>query len=526
MAKKIVDYSNLDKDKLIEVIYDLLDQNNKLKALLFAGKSEKSKKSSEKEDKYFNESEELSSQSDDQNLESEDTNQDATGSKEPKHGSHEHKKHGGGRTPLPPTLERRKFLLPLPDSENHCSQHDCRLTKIGEKFMSEQLEYIPGQLYIRENYIETCKCSKCDIENLAPNIIQSQLPEFVIPKSFASPSLLAQIIIGKYVDALPIYRQESIFQRLGVELSRATISRWIIHVGKLVQPIINLMTEDLKNCPVIHVDETTCQVLKEKDRSATTKSYMWVAATAIDAPIVIFNYHQNRSAKAGAELLEDYDGIVVADGFSAYPSLARQYHFLLAGCMAHVRRKFFEAEKFASKANIKSERNNAILIINAIKKLYAIERDLKDSHADFDRIFHVRTAESSPVFNDMFNKISELTPIVTPKSLLGKALSYALDMKNRVSVFLSNGRVPIDNNRAENYIRPFAVGRKNWTFFDTPQGAQASANLYSLTSSAKACGISEDVYLQHIFQKLPLAKTIDDFADLMPHKCKYLALQN
>jgi transposase len=248
--------------------------------------------------------------------------------------------------------------------------------------------------------------------------------------------------------------------------------------------------------------------------------------TAVGDPIVIFQYHPNRSKNAAAELLDDYKGIIVADGYSAYTSLLKTASFKLAGCMAHVRRKFFEAEKYAKASKIKEELIQSTQFLRNISLLYKVERKLKEQNADYDTILQTRIAESVPILQTMELKLKELEHSVLPKSPLGKAINYSLNQWSKLTLFTTNGQIPIDNNAAENAIRPFVVGRKNWLFADTPKGAHASANIYSLIESAKACGIEPSKYLKYLLENISAAKNVEDIDALMPHKCRDALIQN
>lgn len=432
------------------------------------------------------------------------------------------KKKRGTRKKLPKNLKRHDNLKKLTDQEKSCHLHGCQRIVLGKKFINETLVFVPASAFISVNYVETCKCVECEISGSQNSFIHAEPERSIIPKSFASPSLLSQIIVSKYQDGLPLYRQQKIFERYQIPLDRTTLARWIIQVAKECQPLLKLMKECAQEQDVIHLDETGVQVLKEPNRRADQNSYMWVMKTATGAKLVVFEYHQNRSAKAAYEFLGDYKGTVVADAYNAYQTLQKGSSFTLAGCWAHVRRKFFDAEKYAKNAKVKNHQNQALVVLNRIRELYKIEKNLRESNADASKILMIRTTKSIPILDKLKAFLNQLAVDITPRSPLGKAVYYALNQWECLMCFTRNGTVPIDNNPAENAIRPFVIGRKNWLFSDTPKGAEASACMYSLIESAKANGICPQVYLEYIFTQIPNATSVDDYSKLMPHNCTHL----
>jgi transposase len=424
-----------------------------------------------------------------------------------------------GRKPLSAELPRVEIVHDLPEDERVCAQDGTPLERIGEE-VSEQLDYQPARLrvirHVRPKY--ACPCCREGVK-IAP------VSPSVIPKSMASAALLACVVTAKFVDGLPLHRQETQFARLGVLLGRATMAGWLVRLGTLVQPLINLLAEAMMNSPVIHCDETRLQVLKS-DKAPTADHWMWVrAAGPPGRKIVLFDYDASRGGQVPKRLLEDYRGVVLTDGYEPYAAVAQSLGFTHAGCMAHARRKFDEALKAQPTARLSERDGHAKTALAFIRELYQIERPLWDREKPVtaeDRV-RVRAQLSRPVMERFHAWLSALAPQVLPESQLGKAVRYTLNQWSKLSVFLTRGEVPLDNNRCENAIRPFVLGRKNWLFANTVSGAKSSANLYSLVETAKANGLEPHAYLTTLFEKLPTLTTVEDFEALLPWNVKAAA---
>jgi transposase len=411
-----------------------------------------------------------------------------------------------GRKPLPADLPRIRIEYDLPESENRCTC-GCERTVIGEE-TSEQLDIIPAKIqvlvHVRKKY--ACKACEGDIK-LAP------LPAQPIPKSNASPGLLAHIAISKYQDALPLYRQESILHRTGIDIPRNTLANWMIKAGILLQPLLNLLEEQLLAYPVMHCDETTLQVLKEPDKPARSKSYMWVRVGGPPTqPIRLFHYAPSRSGAVASDLLEGYQGYLQTDDYAGYNSVCTNTAITQLGCWAHVRRKFIDAQKATSGKNRSS--GKADMAVSLIGKLYAIEKTIKTT--DIQARHQVRQQESVPQLKNIRAWLDKTQHNTLPKGLLGKALSYLDKNWNKLTVYTEDGRLSIDNNPAENAIRPFVIGRKNYLFSATVRGATSSANIYSLIETAKANGLEPYAYLRQVFTNLPKATTVEQIEAMLP----------
>lgn len=420
-------------------------------------------------------------------------------------------KRRGKRQALPTHLPRVEVTHELPESELIC-RCGCRKQEIGVE-ASEQLDIIPMQVRVIRHLRKTYACRTCET---AP--VTADKPAQVIEKSLASPSVLAMLLTSKYVDGLPLYRFEKLLSRHGVEVSRQTLARWVIQCGESLQPLLNLMREQLLASPILHADETPVQVLKEPGRAPSTPSWMWVQTGGPPQhPVVLFHYSPSRAQSVPLHLLEDYQGYLMSDDYGGYNAIAAQPGVERLACWAHARRKFVDAQKLQPKGKT----GRADMALNWIKRLYAIEREFKDA-PDAERL-QARQQLSRGILEQLKAWLDKTQPQITPQSALGKALSYLASNWSRLERYIEAGHLPIDNNRAENAIRPFVIGRKNWLFSDTPRGATASAQLYSLIETAKANGQEPYAWLRHVLERLPSAQCVEDYEALLPWNCTTLS---
>ena len=412
-----------------------------------------------------------------------------------------------GRKPLPFDLPRIRIEHDIPESEKHCAC-GCMRTEIGEE-TSEQLDIIPAKIQVLVHVRKKYACKQCE-----SGITIAPLPAQPLPKSNASPGLLAHVAISKYQDALPLYRQETILQRAGVDLGRNTLANWMIKAGILIQPLLNLIQDQMLSYPVLQCDETRVQVLKEPGKEPSSNSYMWVRVGGPPTrKMILFHYASGRGGAVASELMADYHGYLQTDDYGGYNAIGKDSKITQLGCWAHARRKFIDAQKAIGK-NKKS--GKATTAINLISKLYAIERRLRKSNVDEGEIYRVRQQEALPQLEKLRLWLDTTLHAVTPKGLLGKALSYLDKNWEKLTIYTQDGRLAIDNNGAENAIRPFVVGRKNWLFSASVRGAKASANLYSLIETAKANGCEPYAYLRHVFAELPKVQTVEQIEALLP----------
>lgn len=419
-----------------------------------------------------------------------------------------------GRKPIPDDLPRVEVVHDLPEEDKVCSC-GCSLSRIGEE-TSEQLDIIPAKMQVIRNIRPKYACRKCEgLDDEGPSVKTAPVPAQIIPKSMATPGLLAYILTAKFADALPFYRQEKQFARLGVDLGRSTMCNWAMKAAEACQPLLNLIQDEIQSGPIINIDETTVQVLMESGRDPTTKSYMWIFRRGDpDKTALLYQYHPTRSGSVASEFLRDFKGYVQTDGYSGYDFLDHQKDIRHVGCWAHARRKFMDVVKAQGKNRKKT--GSADVALNYIRKIYRIEKQARKDELTSEELHRERRDKARPIldeFRDWLVKRSSQTP---PKGLLGKAIKYTLKQWDRLVGYLEDGRLSPDNNAAENCIRPFVLGRKNWLFSGTPEGAAASAALYSLIETARTNNLEPYSYLRYIFGKLPLAETIQDFEALLP----------
>ncbi|RLA16221.1 MAG: IS66 family transposase [Gammaproteobacteria bacterium] len=429
-----------------------------------------------------------------------------------------HTRARGGRRPLPAWMPREEILHDLSEEEKICAHDGEPLVEIGRE-TSEQVEFIPATARVLVHVRPKYGCPRCKTGvRIAP------MPPQPIPKSVASPSLLAYVAVSKYADALPLYRQQGMLERIGIEISRATLAAWMIKLGELVGPLINLMREELLESGFVQCDESRYQVLKEPGKSAESLSYIWVQrATAHGHPLILYEYDRSRSAEVPKRLFEGYEGVLQTDGYEGYGAIGREPGIIHAGCWAHARRKFTDALKVGGKnrkkgAKRSKKQSKAEAGLRFIQKLYAVEREVKEASPE-ERV-RVRQDRSLPILSDLRQWLDESLGAVVPQSLTGKALAYLNGQWPKLVRVFEHGEVPIDTNLVENAIRPFAIGRKNWMFADTVHGAEASANLYSLVETAKANDLEPWAYLERVFEEIPRAETLQDFDALLPHRIR------
>lgn len=431
------------------------------------------------------------------------------------------------RKPLPPHLPRVERLIDIPEDEKVCALSGTRLVRIGEE-VSEQLDVEPAKVTVirtvRPKY--ACPCPLCRSRGEGPQAAGEARVPFVrvapaelqpLPKTMAAPGLLAYIVTAKYADALPLYRQEAIFKRSGIDLKRSTMSSWVIGLGALVRPLLNLAQEKLLEQPVIQGDETRIQILTGTGKAATSDSYMWCFVNGCrDGPrIILYELGPTRSHAVPLRFLEDYRGYLQSDGYEAYQTFAnKRPHVTLVGDWAHVRRKFDEAIK-ALPADFKGE-VKAQVGLDMVSDLFRIEREvIGDQAANVERQ-RLRQELSRPLVDRIKAWADETSAAVPPKTLTGIALGYLLGQWPKLTHFLDDPILRLDTNPVENAIRPFVVGRNNWMFSSVVAGAEASAALYSLVCTARANGRNPFEYLKAVFTELPKATTADQIEALLP----------
>lgn len=418
-------------------------------------------------------------------------------------------------------LPVKEVLIDLPEKAKVCVTCGRPLKQIGRKFIRRELEVIPQTVTILEYYTYTYSCESCEKSSGYANIYSPKSPPPLMKHSLASPSTVADVMTKKYVEGLPLSRQEKMWKRIGVELSRATLSNWVIQsTQNWLKPLYRRMKKQLLESPVIHADETVVQVLKEPDKSPTSESRMWVYATPERSgiPIRYFEYQPDRKGCRPRDFLKGFTGCLVTDGYAGYNQVLGVTR---CGCWAHVRRKWREA--MPKGATTKTSK--AAIGYEYCNKLFALERKYAKLSDAVRKT--ARQAEVEPLLDAYWLWLSTVYP--ESGSKLEEAVHYSLNQKEQLCAFLTNGQVEISNNTAENAVRPFVLGRKNWLFCDTVKGADSSAIVYTLVESAKANGIEPYAYLLLLLKELryygktPANQVLDRYMPWQPYvmsKCQ------
>jgi transposase len=436
-----------------------------------------------------------------------------------------------GRKAIPAEFPRIPVVHDIPESQKICPHDGTALKVIGHE-SAERYDYIPPQLrvLVDQRLKYACPCCHQGVK-IAP------LPPRLLPKSMASPSLLAHITTAKFVDGLPLTRQSKQFERLGVNLGPGTMGLWVNTIGaEKLPPLIALLHEAALAEPVLHCDETTVQVLKS-EKAPTSDHYMIVrAAGPPGRRIVLFDYAQTRNVETLKRVLTGpegpYRGKLVCDGLELYDYVGEDAAFAgmtLFGCLTHCRRYYDKSAKVTESPS--AQQLARVAIKDFLGKVFFAERQIQEQREARERsggvwtlaeTLKIRQERAAPVMTGFKAWVDELAPAVPPKSTLGKALGYTISQWDKLSRFLAHPDVPAHNNRVENDLRPFAVGRRAWLFMDTQHGAIASANIYSVVGTCRANGINPHAYLTYLYEQLPRATMLDELEALLPWNLKPL----
>lgn len=404
----------------------------------------------------------------------------------------ETKKDHPGRMKLPEHLERREIIIEPADKNEGCK-------KIGEE-VTEELEYEPGKLFI-SRYIRP-KYATADNEA----VIIAPMIERPLPKAIAGPGLLSQIVIDKYVDHLPLYRQIERFKREGINIPYSTITDWISATCKLITPLYDALVKLVLKSDYLHADESPIKVLDKDKKGQTHRGYFWVYHNSIDRA-VIFDYQQGRGREGPMEILKDFKGHLQTDGYAVYDLFKDTENITVLHCMAHARRMFFEAQA--------NDLPRATHAMKEIQKLYDIERRAKEQSLRVEEILQLRQRESLPVLEALGKWMKDQYVQTLPKSSIGKALGYSIERWNELMTYTTDGKLNIDNNPVENSIRPVAIGRKNYLFAGSHEAAQRSAMLYTLMGTCKLHGINPSIYFKDVLQRIS-NHPINKITELLP----------
>ena len=420
------------------------------------------------------------------------------------------RKKGGGRRPLPDDLLRIRRDYDLTADQRCCQNCGHTLSPIGES-VSEQLEIIPALMYVMQHVRKKYACKQCE-----EGVKQASQPPQPIPKSMAGPGLLSHIIIAKFCDALPLYRQESILQRSGIDLKRSNLCQWVRRCATLLSPLVCRLRARILAYDIAFSDETTVQVLKEKGRRAQKKSYMWVfSGGPPDQFSIVYRYYPGRHGVVATDFFEDYQGYLHADGYSGYNPICSQ-RTTRVGCWAHCRRKFMDVLKGLPKNRPPGLADEALARIG---QLYRIERQAKEDACTTAQRYSRRQEEARPILDAFKPWLDEYKNKTSAHTLIGKAIRYALNRWSSLVRYIDDGRLHIDNNHSERLMKAFAVGRKNWLFYDQVDGANAGAILYSLIETCRHHGLDPYLWMRYALKILPLATTDEAIDALLPYHC-------
>ena len=399
------------------------------------------------------------------------------------------------RRPLPPELPRIETVHEPTSCD--CASCGATLVKIGEH-ISEKLDVEPMKFFVRRDVHPQYACRACE------TIVAEPVAPAILDRGLAAPGLLAQVAIQKYTDHLPLYRQEAIFARYGIELSRTTLAEWIGVIGLRLQPLVDALRARLLDAPVLHADETPVAQL-DPGAGKTKRAYLFAYRSADGPPIILFDYRASRAGKHAADFLDDWCGALMVDDYGGYKALFANGITELA-CWAHARRKFFDVHK-ASASPLAKE------ALERIGALYAIEAKLRD--IDAATRHRERQRYLAPKLDELKRWLDDLSTKVLGNSGLAGAVRYTLRRWSALVRVLDDGRHPIDNNPIENAIRPIAIGRKNWLFAGSESAGQRAAAIMSLLATAKANGIEPHAWLTDTLTRLPTTKD-RHIASLLP----------
>ena len=408
---------------------------------------------------------------------------------------------GHGRQRLPKSLERRRVVFDLAAEERRCAQCQSELKHIGEE-ISERLEYVPASLHVIEEACQKYACAK------GCTVVTAAKPPAPIEKGMAGPGLLAHVAVSKYGDHLPLNRQEAIFARQGVDLSRKTMCDWMRQCAELVTPLYELMKERALSSKVVQTDDTPVPVL-DPELPHTRTGRIWTYVGDATHPYTVYDYTPNRSRDGPDEFLKDFRGYLQADAYSGYDGIYKDAArgVTEVACMAHARRKYFDAQS--------SDIMRAMVMLAYIHLLYDVEREARESGMEPGQRHALRQARSLPILADMKAYLERERPQVLPKSPIGQAIGYTLSNWNALARYCQDGDLEIDNNGAERSLRGVAVGRRNWTFLGSDNGGRTAVVLTSLIATCKRHHIDPFAYLRDVLQRIA-AHPITQLAEMLP----------
>ena len=395
---------------------------------------------------------------------------------------------GHGRQALPQSLERRRVIYDLDEQQRHCPQCRGDLQHIGEE-VSERLEYVPASFHVTEEACQKYACIK------GCTVVTAQKPMAPIEKGLPGPGLLAQVAVSKYGDHIPLHRQEEIYQREGVELSRQTMCDWMRQSAELASPLYELMKEQVLSSKAVQTDDTPVPVL-DPELPRTRTGRIWTYVGGAEHPYTVYDYTRTRSRDGPDAFLETFTGYLQADAYAGYDHLYEDpdRQVIEVACWAHARRKFYEAQT--------SDLMRSMVMLAYVRLLYDVEREAREQHLTGEQRRALRQAKSLPILDDIHAYLEREQPKVLPKSPESQAIAYTLSNWKALVRYCEDGDLEIDNNGAERSLRGVVVGRKNWLFYGSDNGGRTGAILSSLIASAKRAHIDPFAYLRDIFERI------------------------
>ena len=407
------------------------------------------------------------------------------------------------RQPLPANLPRTEIRHEPASTVCACG---CTMKRIGED-VAEKLDYTPGVFTVERHVRGKWVCGQCE------TLVQAPVPTHVIDKGIPTTGLLAQVLTAKYMDHLPLYRQEMVFGRAGVAIAQSTLAQWVGQCGVALQPLVDALKAEMLGHRVLHADETPVAML-EPGAGKTHRAYLWSYSIGAFEPIkaVIYDFAQSRAGKHAQAFLGDWKGTLICDDYAGYKALLAN-GLTEAGCMAHARRKFFE---------LHTQKQSLIAgeALDYFGRLYGVEREVAESDAEARQ--RIRALKARPIADELHAWLEQHRQRVPNGSATARAIDYSLKRWVALTHYLSDGQVPIDNNWIENQIRPIALGRKNWLFAGSLRAGQRAAAIMSLIQSARLNGHDPFAYLKDVLARLP-GQPYSRIGELLPHRWTPLA---
>lgn len=422
-------------------------------------------------------------------------------------------------------LPVERIVYQLSEEEQICAVCQSPLHEMSEEIRKE-LKVIPAQVVVVEHVRKVYACRNCEQNAVKTPIITAPMPAPVIPGSFASPSLIAYLMYQKYSAALPLHRQERIFGDFGIELSKQNMANWIIKASEWwLEPLYEVMKKSLMKESFMMADESPLQVLTKDGKPCDSKAYMWVYRSGkFGKAIVLYEYQPSRAGRHAAEFLKDFNGFLQTDDFGGYNKVK---NVTRVGCLAHARRYYTDAIKALPKeARIESTHAHDALVF--FRQMFRLEKKWAEENLTPEERYEKRILELKPVMEAYLSWLKTKEPQVLPKSKLGKAIAYSLSNWELLTNILKDGQCELSSNLAEQMIRPFAVGRRNYLFCKTPHGAKASAVIYSIVGTAKLNGLNPYNYLKYLMEQLPNTPITSDesldhllpWSEILPAECR------